>query len=282
MRYFFKSRRFKIAATILSTLIILAIIARIAGGIIAPHSSVLGSLTAPMQSAFTSVRNFFSDWSDRINGNMKLAEENSALRDKVNELTESLIDYEAAKKENEFLKEYLELKEENIDYQFEAAMLIARDADDLFGGFTINKGSLHGISLYDPVIESGGLVGYVSQVGPSYCKVTTVLSPDITVAAFDRRTDDAGLLSGTLESGEMGCSRLANLSRSCTVAIGDYIVTSGGGVFPEGMLIGTVEEIGTDFNSSVYAEIKPAVDFENLRDVMVITYFTGQTNLGGE
>lgn len=282
MRYFFKSRRFKIAATILSTLIILAILARIAGGIIAPHSSILGSITSPIQTALTSVRNYFTDINELINGNRALAEQNAELKKQVDELTEDLLDYEAAKKENEFLKQYLEIKDNHTDYQFEMAMLIARDSNDIFGGFTINKGSLHGISLYDPVIESGGLIGYVSQVGPAYCKVTTVLSPDITVAAFDRRTDDAGLLKGTVSSSEMGCTRLANLPRSCTVAIGDYIVTSGGGVFPEGMLIGTVSEIGTDYNSSIYAEVKPSVDFSKLRDVMVITYFSGQSNLGGE
>ena len=109
-----------------------------------------------------------------------------------------------------------------------------------------------------------------------------MLSPDITVAAFDLRTDDSGLLGGTLTSVEKDCTRLQNLPRSCTVAIGDYIVTSGGGVFPEGMLIGTVEEIGTDYNSSIYAEVKPIVDFSDLRDVLVITYFSGQSNLGGE
>lgn len=282
MRYFFKSRRFKIAVTIISTLVILSIIAHIVGGIIAPQSNILGSIAAPFQSMLTSVSNYFEDWEKKLSGSEKLAQENAELQDKVNELTSSLIDYEAAKKENEFLKQYLEIKDNHIDYQFEEAMLIARDADDPFGTFTINKGSLHGVALYDPVIEASGLVGYVSQVGASYSKVTTVLSPDITVAAFDRRTDDSGIISGNLESNEQGNTRLYNLSRSCTVAVGDYIVTSGGGVFPEGMLIGTVKEIGTDYNSAIYAEVSPAVDLSELRDVMVITYFAGQSNLGGE
>ncbi len=282
MRYFFKSRRFKIAATILSTLIIISVIARIVGGIISPQSSILGSVIAPFQSAFTSVSNYFDDFVEKINGNEKLATENAELRDKVNELTSSLIDYDKAKQENEFLKQYLEIKDSHTDYQFEEALLIARDTDDPFGSFTLNKGSLHGVSLYDPVIEAGGLVGYISQVGASYSKVTTILSPDISVAAFDRRTGDAGIVMGTLGSAENGNTRIGNLSRSCTVAIGDYIVTSGGGVFPDGMLIGTVSEIGTDYNSAIYAELVPAVKFDELRDMMIITYFSGQTNLGGD
>ena len=282
MRYFFRSRRFKIAATILATLIIISIIARIVGGIISPQSSILGSFIVPFQSAGRAVGNYFSDLAEKIDGNEKLTAENKELRDKVNELTSSLIDYDKANQENEFLKQYLEIKDNNTDYQFEEALLIARDTDDPFGSFTLNKGSLHGVSLYDPVIEASGLVGYISQVGASYSKVTTILSPDISVAAFDRRTGDAGIIKGTVKSAEGGNTRIGNLSRSCTVAIGDYIVTSGGGVFPEGMLIGTVTEIGTDYNSAIYADLTPAVNLDELRDMMIITYFSGQQNLGGD
>ncbi len=282
MRYFFKSRRFKIAATVLSTLIIISVLARIVGGVISPQSSILGSVVAPFQSAFTSVANAIEDFRKNISGNEELARENAELKQKVNELTSSLIEYDAAIQQNEFLKQYLEIKDNHTDYQFEEAMLIARDTDDAFGAFTVNKGSLHGVSLYDPVISESGLVGYVSQVGASYSKITTILSPDISVAAFDRRTGDAGIVKGTLETSKVSNTRLSNLSRSCTVAIGDYIVTSGGGVFPEGMLIGTVSEIGTDYNSAIYADVKPAVNLEELRDMMIITYFSGQSNLGGE
>ncbi len=282
MRYFFKSRRFKIAATILSTLIIISVLARIVGGVIAPQSSILGSVIAPFQSAFTSLSNAIEDFGEKINGNEELARENAELKEKVTELTSSLIEYDAAIQQNEFLKQYLEIKDNHTDYQFEETMLIARDTDDAFGSFTVNKGSLHGVSLYDPVISQSGLIGYVSQVGASYSKITTILSNDISVAAFDRRTGDAGIVKGSLETAKDKRTRLSNLSRSCTVAIGDYIVTSGGGVFPEGMLIGTVSEIGTDYNSAIYADIEPAVDFDDLRDMMIITYFSGQSNLSGE
>ena len=282
MRYFFKSRRFKIAAAIVSTLIIVSIIARIIGGIISPQSSVLGAVITPFQSAFTEVSNFFKDWSKLISGNEELARENASLKSQVNEQTSSLIDYDAAKQENDFLKQYLEIKDNHTDYQFEETRLIAYDSADPFGSFTVNKGSLHGVALYDPVIEASGLIGYVSQVGTSYSKVTTVLSPEISVASFDRRTDDAGVIKGNLDSAENGTTRLCNLSRSCTVAIGDYIVTSGGGVFPEGMLVGTVTEIGNDSNRAIFAEVKPAVDLTQLRDMMIITRFSGQTNLDGD
>lgn len=282
MRYFFKSRRFKIAAAVLCVLLAFSVIALLAGGATTPQQSIIGSVIAPFQSAFTSVSNFFADLDKRINGNDELARENAELTSKINELTSSLIEYEKATSENEFLRDYLEIKSNHTDYQFLEAMLIARDSDDPFGTFTVNRGSLHGVSLYDPVIDAGGLIGYVSSVGASYSKITTVLSPDISVAAFDRRTGDLGVLQGTLTAAEDGCTRLSNLSRNCSIAIGDYIVTSGGGVFPDGILIGTVCAIGNDYNSLLFADITPAVDFSDLRDMMIITHFSGQNNLGGE
>ncbi len=280
MRYFFKSRRFKIAAVILSLLVVASIIARVAGGMLSPQQSIIGSIISPFQSAFNSVVNFFRDLDRDINGSEELARENASLKNQVNELTSSLLDYEAAVSENEYLREYLGMKDNNMDFEFLDAKLLARDSDDPFGSFTLNRGSLHGVSLYDPVIDSSGLIGYVSEVGSSYCKVITVLSPDIRVASFDRRTGDLGVLSGTLDAAEGGNTRLGNLSRNCSVAIGDYIVTSGGGIFPDGLLIGTVSAVGNDYNSLIYAYVKPAADFENLRDVMIITYFSGQQNLG--
>ncbi len=282
MRYFFKSRRFKIAAAILSVLVLFSVIAQLAGGALSPQQSILGSIISPFQTAFTSVSNFFKDLNRDINGSEELARENASLQNQVNELTSSLLDYQQAVSENKFLRDYLEMKDNNIDYQFLKTMLIGRDSDDPFGTFTVNKGSLHGVSVYDPVINSSGLIGYVSQVGASYSKITTVLSPDISIAAFDRRTGDLGVLSGTLSSAESGTTRLSNLSRNCSVAIGDHIVTSGGGVFPDGLLIGTVSAVGNDYNSLIFAEVKPAADLSDLNDMMIITYFSGQTNLSGE
>ena len=115
MRYFFKSRRFKIAAAILSVLVLFSVIAQLAGGALSPQQSILGSIISPFQSAFTSVSNFFKDLNRDINGSEELARENASLQNKVNELTSSLLDYQEAVSENEFLRDYLEMKDNNID-----------------------------------------------------------------------------------------------------------------------------------------------------------------------
>ena len=179
-------------------------------------------------------------------------------------------------------EKYYGMKEQHADYVMEPAMLIARNAEDPYGSFTINKGSLQGIALHDPVITEAGLVGYISEVNPSFCKVTTVLDSNISIGGMDRRTQDAGVISGKLDLAESGKTRLNQLLRSSGVATGDYIVTSGGGVFPEGLVIGTIDSVHNEsYHTALYAVVTPAVDFSELRDMMVITYFSGQGSTAG-
>lgn len=277
MRFFFRSKQFKVSVIVISVILVLALATRLIGGMISPQSNLLGAIAAPFQRAATSISNFFKDFGTKLQGADELMLENASLQEEVNRLTSDLLGYQEALEQNEFFKEYLEIKESNQDFQFEPAMLISRDSEDPFGSFLINKGSRNGVAAYDPVITSEGLVGYITEVGLTYSKVTTILSPELSAGGFDRRTQDAGVVSGTLELAKEKKTRLYNLARTCSVSVGDYVVTSGGGVFPEGLLIGTVETIEQEaYNSSLFATIAPAADLNDLRDVMVITYFSGQ------
>lgn len=280
MRFFFHSRQFKIILTILICLVSVSIIFTIIGGKLSPQSNIAGAITAPIRSAATAVSNAFSDLIVSIKDGNKIMLENTELEAEINELREQLADYQKISAENYFYKNYLEIKEAHPDFKFAPATLVSRDADDLYKGFVINKGSIHGISEYDPVITDAGLVGFVSQVGLNTSKVITVLSPELTLGALDNRTNDSGIISGSLEFLKNGETKFYNLSRSCNIAVGDYVVTSGEGIFPQGLLIGTIKTVGNDkYNTSLFATVKPFADINNLREVMVITDFNGQGDL---
>ena len=165
-------------------------------------------------------------------------------------------------------------------YYISIEYLISKNADDVYKSFLIDKGALQGVSLYDPVITNQGLVGYVGEVASNYSKVITILDPSLSCGAYDSRTKDVGVLEGNLESAKQNKARIKNLSRTSSVAIGDMIVTSGGGVFPSGLLIGTLETLHReDYAIGVYGIIAPAVDFDSIKNVMVITGFSGQGNV---
>lgn len=280
MRFFFRSRQFKIILVILIALITVSVAFSIIGSKMSPGANIASTITAPIRSAATAVSNAFSDFFTALNDSNEIMLENSELQSEINSLREQLADYEQATAENEFYKNYLEIKDQNPDFKFAPATLISRDNSDPYKSFVINQGSANGISAYDPVITDEGLVGYVSEVGLTTSKVTTILSPDLTLGALDNRTNDSGIIGGSLEISQDGQTKFQNLSRSCNIAIGDYVVTSGEGVFPKGLLIGTIKYIGNDeYNTSIYANVEPFVDIENIRNVMVITDFEGQGSI---
>ncbi len=280
MRFFFRSRQFKIIAIILVGLIALSVIFGAIGGNIAPQANIAGAIAAPFQKLAASISNGISDFFKVYSDGNELLLENAELKSEINDLREQLAEYDEALSQNDFYKDYLSIKESNPDFVFCPATVISRDREDPYGGFTINRGELNGISIYDPVITDEGLVGYISEVGLSNSKITTVLSPNLTIGALDNRSRDSGLVSGSLELAAKKLCRLYNLSRSAGVAIGDFVVTSGEGIFPDGLLIGTIESIDSDpYNTSIYADIKPFANISEIREVMVITEFDGQLSL---
>lgn len=280
MRFFFRSRQFKVILTILIALITVSIIFSVMGSKISPQSNIVGTVTAPIRSAVTTISNAFSDFFTALSDGNEIMLENTELEAQINNLREQLADYEKISKENDFYKDYLEIKDQNPDFKFAPATLISRDNSDPYKAFIINKGSADGISAHDPVITDAGLVGFVSEVGLTTSKIATILSPDLTLGALDNRTNDSGIISGSLETNEKGFTKFKNLPHSCSVSVGDYVVTSGEGVFPKGLLVGTIETIANDkYNTSLYASVKPFVDIDEVRDVMVITEFEGQGSI---
>lgn len=277
MRFFFRSRKFKIMLGITACVLVLAFVSFIIGSSATPQNSIVGAITTTLQSYATGISNRVSDIFEKMGDNEDLMRQNAEIKTQINELNSKLADYQQIQQENDFYKNYLEIKEKNKDFIMEPADLISRNAEDPYGSFVINKGSLNGVAIYDPVITDAGLVGYISEVNPSYSKVCTILDSAIKCGGIDKRTHDVGIISGELTLAEQGKTKMLNLLRSSGVATGDFIVTPGGDVFPEGIIIGTVDSIhNSKTDTSLYAVITPTVDFAEIREVMVITYFSGQ------
>lgn len=280
MRFFIRSRKFKILTATLAVVIILAVVAGLVGGIMLPTSGLASTIISPFQKLVTSVAAGVKDTCTAFTKSQELMDENAALKEEIAQLNENLTDYQDTLAENEFYKEYLEIKEQNPDFQFQSAMVISRDSADAYGTFTIDKGSMHGVSAHDPVIISQGLVGYVEEVSLSSSKVITILSPNLFAGGYDSRTNDAGIVSGDPALAAKGMCRLYNLPRSSAVTIGDFIVTSGGGIFPRGLIVGKVSDIKQEtLDTTITASVTPTAELDDLRNVMVITYFSGQGSI---
>lgn len=208
----------------------------------------------------------------------ELLRENSELKDEINGLVSQVIDYDDLKKENEVLKKYYGIKEDNPDYGIAIATVIRRDPNDDFYGFTIDKGSRDNVKVNDPVITDNGLVGWISEVNVTTSKVTTLLSPDAKVGAMDQKTHDSGIATGNVSLSDDGLLVLTVISADNKIKNGDIVITTGvGGVYPANIVIGKVTKLDyDDYDTTPYAVIKPYEDLKSVSDVVVITSFEGQ------
>ncbi len=276
---FFKSTAFKIFAVIAAALMAGSVFALVSRSGSSPLTGAVSFVFGPLTRLTTYVAAQFEELPVSFKSSSDLAEQVDDLEKKVDSLMEQLVDYEQVKHKNEFYQEFLELKEEHSDYEFAEAAIIGRDAADNLGYFTLNKGSLSGISVNDPVIYGEYLVGVVESVTPTQCTVSTILNPKVNVSAYEVRTRDLGFVTSSVELAQQGHCSMPGLSSSTAVTAGGIVCTSGvGGIFPRDLIIGTIVDVvdGT-VDISASAIIQPGVDFSQITDVFIITAFDGQT-----
>ncbi|MBQ4333231.1 MAG: rod shape-determining protein MreC [Clostridia bacterium] len=280
MKKFLKSVLTRSLGVVALVLVGVMIYSATSGGFATIPETLTGLIVTPIQTLATSISNGVSGFFGDLTGGDELRQQLEQLQKENAELRQQLVDYDELKQTNDWYSEILGLHEENPEYTFAAGRVIARDPADFYGNFTISAGSHSDISVNDPVVSTdGSLVGVVEEVGLTYSKVRTILDPSTKVAAQISRTGDTAYTAGsTVEMARQNSLRLTTLERSSGASAGDYVVTSGiGGVYPSGLLIGSVQQIrsATD-GMTLDADIDLFADIYNLKQVMVITSFAGQ------
>lgn len=231
----------------------------------------VSAIVMPVQNGLTYLKNkvtgnqaFFAD----IN---KLRQENETLKTKNTELEEQLREFEIVKNENDTLKEYLSLSEQFSNYETKPAYIINKDFSNYNNVFVINVGEKDGIKTNMTVISEKGLVGYIISTTNNTAKVQTIIDTASTVSATLSSSKDNIICKGTLE--EKGALKATFIPTTATIVQGDKIETSGmGGIYPKGIYIGNVKKVVSTKNiADRYAIIEPAVDFNKVDTVLVIT-----------
>lgn len=278
MREFFSSKKFKVLVCVLVVIAGFMLGASRIPGFASIPSKALSYVTMPFRWVASAFSNAAEGFTSKFKNIDDLTEENARLQEELRALRKQLVDFDTYKAQNEQYKEFLELKENNPDYQFAAASVIGYDANDPFISFTIDKGSLDGVKYQDPVITPDGLVGKVIEVGPTYAKVMSVLNVSINAGVYNTRTREPSTIEGTATLSPEGRCKMVYLDRESDVKEGDTIVTSGvGGIFPKDLLVGKVVSVKSETHGiSLYAEIEPFADLRHLSGVFVVTSFTGQ------
>ncbi len=232
--------------------------------------NAVNKIVMPIQNALTYLKNKISGNTAFFASIDELKKENSELKTTNSELEKSLRELEIIKAENETLKEYLNLTEKYNTYTTIPAYIISKDISNYNNIFIINVGEKDGIKQNMTVIGDKGLVGHIISVTDNTAKVQTIISTSNTVSATLSTSRDNIICRGTLNENEL---KATYISTYATVAEGENVETSGmGGIYPKGIHIGTVKQvINTKNPIDRYALITPAVDFNKIETVLVIT-----------
>ena len=275
---FFRRPAFKIFISVIAALVLGSLISVFSHSASSPLNKAVSFVFSPAQNLAAAASRELADLPFSFRSSSVISKERDELQAEVDSLRNQLVDYEDMKRQNELYREFLELKRLHPDQQYCEANIIGRDSLDFASEFTLNRGSIAGIKVQDPVIYGGNLVGVVTSVSPTVCTVKTILDPDVNVSCYEIRTVTTGYVTSTAELGRKGLCHMPNLEGTTAITVGGIVCTSGvGGVYPADLVIGTVQTINdATLDISAAAVIEPAVDFSTLTGVFVITSFENQ------
>lgn len=281
MKDFFKSLAFRVLAAVAALLVGMMIYAASTGGVATIPETIVGAVVTPLQTLASGIAGGFNSFIGIFTDSGVLRKENEELQKQINELRENQVELDELRRQNERYRDYLALNERNSGFQFADAQVVAMDPSDNYYNFTVNVGSLDGVSEGNPVITPAGLVGVVSRAGASFSEVRTILDPTVQISAYVSRTRDNGITGNTASLAREGLLRLMRLDRGAGVAAGDMFVTFGGGnKYPAGLRIGEVTEVFAESDGlSMSAVVRPYADIAKLSDVFIITDFDGKDEL---
>lgn len=242
-----------------------------------PLSNLLGTVATPFRTAGAAVTGKIGEWADYFTQFDALKEENESLRKEIASLEEEIRQAEYFREENERLRRLIGLREQRRDLTFESALIVERDASNWASLFTVNKGTLHDIAVGDCVVdETGNLVGVVCEAGLNWATVRTLLDSETGIGARIFRSGANAVAQGDFSLMSEERLMLGYLGIDSDVVTGDLVVTSGlGDYLPDRLVIGYVEEIGTDDDGlSRYAILRPEADIPALTQIFIVTDFT--------
>ena len=214
------------------------------------------TLVASLNSVSQDVREYFL----LRNINSTLAEENAIIKSKLEQYNQ--LEQVADKR---VITDSAMIKQ----FDFVSAKVINNSVNRFTNYLTINKGSDDGVKPGMAVISPLGVVGKVKAVSNHYSVVTSVLHRDYRISVIIKRTGDFGSVLWDGRNPEH--VKLDFVPRHVNPVVGDTIVTSGyNAIFPQGIMVGTVEEVMANETLFYDLKVRLSQDFRKLSYVEVV------------
>jgi rod shape-determining protein MreC len=241
-------------------------------------SIVLMELLRPVQAVestvFGGTANFFRNYFDLVG----IRQENLRLKKDLEEAQSQRAGLMELKVENRHLTDLLELKYA-LGMNAVAADVIGGDATGLSRTLILSEGTTDRLKRNMAVISTAGVVGRLIAVSPDASRVLLINDHNSAVDTFDQRSRARGIIAGVVDDGLV----MKYVDRTEDVKAGDVVITSGmDGIFPRGLLVGEVVKVSQEGPGLfLNVQVKPAVDFRKLEQVLVLTQQPPQLALEG-
>lgn len=238
-----------------------------------PLATVAGYTIVPFQKGISQAGQWLTSRSDNIKRMQELTEENEELKNTVSDLTLQINELQQDKYELSELRQLYALDDRYDTYEKVGARVIGKDAGNWFSSFLIDKGTNDGIDVNMNVIAGGGLVGLVTEVGPNWATVRSIIDDSSNVSSMVLSTSDVCVVSGDLELMNNGYIKFSQLiDEDDKVGQGDLIITSYiSDKFLPGISVGYISHINKDSNNMTKSGyITPSADFKHIETVLVI------------
>lgn len=265
----------------ISVSVILMGLSLLSGTTRGPFRVIAGYTVVPMQKGLNKVGRWAVDVTQNFQTISDLRAKNKELQKQIDDLTIENGELALNQKELERLEGLFKLDQNYGDYEKTGARVIASNTSNWFDVFTIDKGKKDGIKTGMNVMAGSGLVGIVTDVGPNWASVRSIIDDTSYVSGMMLSTGEKCMIRGDLKLIGSGQIRFEDLPVSdAKIEKGEQVVTSYiSNKYLQGILIGYVSEIKTDKNGLTRSgTITPAADFSDLQDVLVITKTKAETD----
>ena len=232
-------------------------------------------IVAPFRAAGTSLTKTAERYYSYMFRYEALEAENEALKKQVAELQDTARKADATERENTRLRNTMKLLESHDTYEEVDAYIIGWSSTDWSNTLTINRGTSSGIAENMVAItDNGEVVGLVSQVGPNFAVVKTVLDSTLEISATIATSGYNGMVSGGYIEGNDKYLQMDYLPSSAIIRNKDQVVTSGSTLYPRGLILGSVVDAGfKETGVAKYAVLKPAAEISSLEQIFIVTNF---------
>ena len=273
MKHYFTPRVRVILVIAVLLAVVLAVVTNLTGMSI-PDLAVKGVLT-PIRSGVSHLTDQAEKFYSYIFEYEALAAENDQLRQQIAQIEDKARQADSIARENARLRALLDLTQANEDYVLVDSYIISRSSVDWSSTFTINRGTNVGIEAGMCAITANGeLVGLVSEVGPNYAIVKSVLDSSLEISATIASSGYNGMVQGGYSTGLSGLLRMDYLPTDATIRNNDQVVTTGSTVYPRDLVLGHVVDAGFDDTGvAKFALLEPAADIDGLEQVFIITQY---------